>query len=192
MHSGDSHRRSSASTASSWARVDPDPAHARGRAEEHGVGQSLTPSPARRCCGGRRRDRLLLRRCRASAASARTLYRQQRGFDVVYPLDSRRQPPTPRAELRSARTSSQKYTNYHQGMVLITGPAGCGKSSTMAALVNLINEERDEHILTIEDPIEVIHPLQALSRQSAPRGCATQAASRARSAGRCARTRTSS
>jgi twitching motility protein PilT len=43
-------------------------------------------------------------------------------------------------------------------MVLVTGPAGCGKSSTMAALVNLINEERDEHILTVEDPIEVIHP----------------------------------
>ena len=37
-------------------------------------------------------------------------------------------------------------------------PAGCGKSSTMAALVNLINEERDEHILTIEDPIEYVHP----------------------------------
>jgi twitching motility protein PilT len=43
-------------------------------------------------------------------------------------------------------------------MVLITGPSACGKSSTMAALVNLINEERAEHILTIEDPIEYLHP----------------------------------
>jgi twitching motility protein PilT len=42
-------------------------------------------------------------------------------------------------------------------MVLITGPSACGKSSTMAALVNLINEERAEHILTIEDPIEYLH-----------------------------------
>src|SRR3989442_13852829 len=42
-------------------------------------------------------------------------------------------------------------------MVVITGPSGCGKSSTMAALVNLINEERREHILTIEDPIEYVH-----------------------------------
>jgi twitching motility protein PilT len=43
-------------------------------------------------------------------------------------------------------------------MVLVTGPSACGKSSTMAALVNLINEERAEHILTIEDPIEYLHP----------------------------------
>jgi twitching motility protein PilT len=42
-------------------------------------------------------------------------------------------------------------------MVLCTGPTGCGKSSTLAALVNLINEERREHILTIEDPIEYLH-----------------------------------
>ena len=40
----------------------------------------------------------------------------------------------------------------------MTGPAGCGKSSTLAALVNLLNEEREDHILTIEDPIEYIHP----------------------------------
>ncbi len=43
-------------------------------------------------------------------------------------------------------------------MVLVTGPAGCGKSSTMAAFLNLVNEERTDHILTIEDPIEVLHP----------------------------------
>ena len=51
-----------------------------------------------------------------------------------------------------------RLTNYHQGMVLVTGPAGCGKSSTMAAFLNLVNEERTDHILTIEDPIEVLHP----------------------------------
>ena len=49
-------------------------------------------------------------------------------------------------------------TTYHQGIVLFTGPAGCGKSATMAAVLNLINEERPDHILMVEDPIEIIHP----------------------------------
>lgn len=51
-----------------------------------------------------------------------------------------------------------KLTNHHQGLVLLTGPAGCGKSSTLAALVRLINEERRDHVVTIEDPIEYLHP----------------------------------
>ncbi|MDP6977453.1 MAG: type IV pilus twitching motility protein PilT [Myxococcota bacterium] len=83
------------------------------------------------------------------------IYRQQRGFDAVY-----RSIPTDAPTLEGLNLPNElaKHTNYHQGMVLITGPAGCGKSSTMAALVNMINEERDEHILTIEDPIEYVHP----------------------------------
>src|SRR5438067_1211427 len=43
------------------------------------------------------------------------------------------------------------------GIVLVTGPTGSGKSSTLAAIVDLINETRAEHILTIEDPIEFLH-----------------------------------
>jgi twitching motility protein PilT len=43
------------------------------------------------------------------------------------------------------------------GVVLVTGPTGSGKSSTLAAIVDLINESRAEHILTIEDPIEFLH-----------------------------------
>src|SRR3989441_2505562 len=43
------------------------------------------------------------------------------------------------------------------GIVLVTGPTGSGKSSTLAALIDLINETRAEHILTIEDPIEFLH-----------------------------------
>jgi twitching motility protein PilT len=45
-----------------------------------------------------------------------------------------------------------------RGMILVTGPAGCGKSTTLAALVNFINENSGVHIVTIEDPIEFIHP----------------------------------
>ena len=82
------------------------------------------------------------------------LYRQQRGIDGVLRFISAT-PPTLEQLGLPARLA--KFTTYHQGMVLVTGPSGCGKSSTMAALVNLINEERREHILTIEDPIEYVH-----------------------------------
>ena len=44
-----------------------------------------------------------------------------------------------------------------QGLVLVTGPTGCGKSSTLAALVDLINSTRHDHVVTIEDPIEFVH-----------------------------------
>ena len=44
-----------------------------------------------------------------------------------------------------------------QGLVLITGPTGCGKSSTLAALIDLINTQRRDHIVTIEDPVEFVH-----------------------------------
>jgi twitching motility protein PilT len=45
-----------------------------------------------------------------------------------------------------------------RGLVLVTGPTGSGKSTTLAAMIDKINSERKEHILTIEDPIEYIHP----------------------------------
>ncbi len=44
-----------------------------------------------------------------------------------------------------------------RGFVLVTGPTGCGKSTTLAALIDEINEAREEHIMTIEDPIEFLH-----------------------------------
>ena len=45
-----------------------------------------------------------------------------------------------------------------RGLVLVTGPTGSGKSTTLAAMIDKVNTERNEHILTIEDPIEYIHP----------------------------------
>ena len=45
-----------------------------------------------------------------------------------------------------------------RGLVLVTGPTGCGKSTTLAALIDKINTEKHLHILTIEDPIEYLHP----------------------------------
>jgi twitching motility protein PilT len=45
-----------------------------------------------------------------------------------------------------------------RGLILVTGPTGSGKTTTLAAMINRINEEREEHIMTIEDPIEYLHP----------------------------------
>ena len=45
----------------------------------------------------------------------------------------------------------------HKGLVLVTGPTGSGKSTTLAAMVDFINRNRDDHIITIEDPIEFVH-----------------------------------
>ena len=49
------------------------------------------------------------------------------------------------------------FADYPRGLVLVTGPTGSGKSTTLAALVDKINNERAEHIITIEDPIEFTH-----------------------------------
>jgi len=49
------------------------------------------------------------------------------------------------------------FADYPRGLVLITGPTGSGKSTTMAALIDKINTERADHIITIEDPIEYTH-----------------------------------
>jgi twitching motility protein PilT len=50
------------------------------------------------------------------------------------------------------------FVNYPTGLVLITGPTGSGKSTTIAALIDKINRERRGHIITLEDPIEYVHP----------------------------------
>ena len=82
------------------------------------------------------------------------VFRQQGGTDGVFRHipDS---PPT--LEDLGLPSELARFTNFHQGLVLVTGPANCGKSSTLAALVRILNEERRDHILTIEDPIEYVH-----------------------------------
>ncbi len=50
-----------------------------------------------------------------------------------------------------------KFANYPRGLVLVTGPTGSGKSTTLAALIDQINDEKSQHIITIEDPIEFTH-----------------------------------
>lgn len=49
------------------------------------------------------------------------------------------------------------FTEKHRGLVLVTGPTGSGKSTTLASLIDIINENRQAHIITLEDPIEYVH-----------------------------------
>lgn len=51
--------------------------------------------------------------------------------------------------------------DYHQGIIIVSGPAGSGKSTTLAAIVNLINETKADHVITLEDPIEFVHPVKS-------------------------------
>ncbi len=56
----------------------------------------------------------------------------------------------------------RKLLSYHNGLILITGPVGAGKTTTLAAMVAELNEQRSDHIITVEDPIEVVQT---------PKGC---------------------
>jgi twitching motility protein PilT len=64
----------------------------------------------------------------------------------ILPLDALGLPPV-----------IMKLTSLPRGLILVTGPTGCGKSTTLAAFLDKINTERHDHIVTIEDPIEFVH-----------------------------------
>jgi twitching motility protein PilT len=82
------------------------------------------------------------------------VYRHHRGYNGVFHFVPATPPTLTQLGLP---TDLARLTNYAQGLILVTGPAGCGKTSTLAALVDIINSERNDHILTIEDPIEYLH-----------------------------------
>ena len=54
----------------------------------------------------------------------------------------------------------KKFAMLHKGMVLVTGPTGSGKSTTLAAMMDFANKNRKDHIITVEDPIEFVHKSQ--------------------------------
>jgi twitching motility protein PilT len=82
------------------------------------------------------------------------VFRQRGTFATVMRVISPRIPSL--AELKLPPVVAEVAT-LKNGIVLVTGPTGSGKSSTLAAIIDLINETRAEHILTIEDPIEFLH-----------------------------------
>lgn len=82
-----------------------------------------------------------------------SFYKQQNGFDAVF----RPVPPDPPTLAQLGMPASlSRLADFHQGLVLFTGPAGSGKSSTLAAIVEMLNQSRKDHIITVEDPIEYV------------------------------------
>ena len=82
------------------------------------------------------------------------VFRQRGTFAIVMRVIAQKIPTLAELKLPSVLTDAATLKN---GIVLVTGPTGSGKSSTLAAIIDLINETRAEHILTIEDPIEFLH-----------------------------------
>ncbi len=85
------------------------------------------------------------------------VFLDQKGYNGVFRVIPE-QPPTI-AEI-GLPSHLAEIASYHQGLVLICGPSGSGKSTTLAALVNLFNETKHDHIITMEDPVEFVHPFK--------------------------------
>ena len=82
------------------------------------------------------------------------IFRQRGTFAIVMRVIASRIPTLAELNLPPVLAEAAALKN---GIVLVTGPTGSGKSSTLAAVIDLINETRADHILTIEDPIEFLH-----------------------------------
>lgn len=82
-----------------------------------------------------------------------SILRQRRGVAGVFRIVRDK---VPALEELGIPEICRKFTTYHQGIVLVTGSTGSGKSSTLAALVEIVNQTRKDHVITLEDPIEYV------------------------------------
>lgn len=80
---------------------------------------------------------------------------QRRGLDATFRIIPPRIPTFKELHLPDV---VQKFCDFHQGLILVTGATGQGKTTTQASLLDFINTSRPVHILTVEDPIEFVHP----------------------------------
>ncbi len=91
------------------------------------------------------------------------MYLQSEGMGAAFRIIPERPPSLEELKLPS---SLQRFVDLESGLVLVTGPTGCGKSTTLAAIVNAINHTHRKHILTIEDPIEFVYgPVESVISQ---------------------------
>lgn len=81
-------------------------------------------------------------------------YRQLRGLAAVFRVIPK---TIPSMEQLKVPHVLKQVCDHHQGLVLVTGPTGSGKSTTLASMINYINESYPAHVITIEDPIEFFH-----------------------------------
>jgi twitching motility protein PilT len=83
------------------------------------------------------------------------LFKQERGAGAVFRII-----PTKILSIEQLALPPQvaRFAKIASGLILVTGPTGSGKSTTLAAIIDLINRSRDLHLVTIEDPIEFTHP----------------------------------
>lgn len=82
------------------------------------------------------------------------IFNQARGVAAVFRIIPAQITPL---EALSMPKILPEIANFPHGLVLVTGPTGCGKSTTLAALIDYINQRQPNHIITIEDPIEFCH-----------------------------------
>ena len=82
-------------------------------------------------------------------------FKQQHGLGAVFRLI-----PTKIATLEElgVPTVVKEFAHMRSGLVLVTGPTGSGKSTTLAAIIDYINSNQARHIITVEEPIEFVHP----------------------------------
>jgi twitching motility protein PilT len=85
------------------------------------------------------------------------LFRQNRGMAAVFRVIPKN---IPTMEQLKVPAVIRQLCLEHQGLILVTGPTGSGKSTTLASMINFINQNRAAHIITIEDPIEFFHTSQ--------------------------------
>ena len=81
--------------------------------------------------------------------------RQRTGYKGTFRVIARE---IPTLESLGLPPDIARATHHHQGLIVITGPSGHGKTSTLAAIVDILNRDTHHHVLTMEDPVEYLHP----------------------------------